>query len=97
VGSVLVAKDFGGFGFRGKMLRVQVVARSGKNIIKGVVEVSEDVSFSSFLLSFFAPQCCVFFSFLFFSSIWESSPESKLWYIDSRIGFFGYPFHRFPE
>ncbi|CAK9857557.1 unnamed protein product [Sphagnum jensenii] len=26
------------------MLRVQVVARSGKDIIKGVVEVSEDVN-----------------------------------------------------
>jgi hypothetical protein len=68
VGSVLVAKDFGGFGFRGKMLRVQVVARSGKNIIKGVVEVSEDVSFSSFLLSFFlcSPMLCFFLFSVFF-------------------------------
>jgi hypothetical protein len=64
VGFVLVFKDFGGFGFCGKML--QVVARSGKDIIKGLVEVSEDVSFSSFLLSFFAPRCLVFSLFCFF-------------------------------
>ncbi len=95
MGFVLVFKDFGGFGFCGKML--QVVARSGKDIIKGLVEVSEDVSFSSFLLSFFAPRCLVFFSFLFFSSIWESSPESKLWDIDSRIDFLDTHFTDFPN
>ncbi len=75
MGFVLVAKDFGGFGFCGKMLCVQVVARSGKDIIKGVVEVSEDVSFSSFLLSFFlcsSMSCFFLFSVFFFFPVFGS-------------------------
>jgi hypothetical protein len=98
VGFVLVANDFGGFGFCGKMLRVQVVAGSGKDIIKGVVEVSEDVSFSSFLLSFFAPRCRVFFSLFCFFPVYGSLRLSPNYEISIRgIGFLDTHFTDFPN